>query len=129
MSEMCSQRTGNSPYRRNSSARRSERSRTAETTTTVAVEDTTSTTAPAETTTTAAPETTTTEAEAELEGVLTQSEGLGQVPQRVDAELRGVQDGLEEGVVEGDGLPVALEGLFVLSLERGDVAEQVVRLG
>ncbi len=44
---------------------------TAETTTTVAVEDTTSTTAPAETTTTTAPETTTTEAAAELEGVLT----------------------------------------------------------
>ena len=51
------------------------------------------------------------------------------VAERVDVDLGRVEHRLEVGVVERDGLAVGLDRLLAVALERGDEAEQVVRLG
>ena len=54
---------------------------------------------------------------------------LVEFAERVDVHFGRVQHRLEIGVVERDGLAVAVDRLLVVALQGGDVAEQVVRLG
>ena len=65
----------------------------------------------------------------EAERLVAHADGLVELAERVDVHLGRVQHRFEVAVVERDGLAVAVDGLLVVALESGDVAEQVVRLG
>ena len=65
----------------------------------------------------------------QIQGLIAERDGLVEASERVNQHLGGVEDGLEIRVVEIDGLPVVLERALEVTVQRGDVAQKVVRLG
>jgi hypothetical protein len=65
----------------------------------------------------------------EIERLIAHVDGLVEFAHRVDVHLGCIEHRLEVRLVERDRLAVVLDGLARFALERGDVAEQVVRLG